>query len=146
MAVWDVNIAESIKSDIDSVLDDINIDNIKSEGMTVRIGGRLVKLEFTEETSLPEDEIRAEYSAKLTEKLQAIKNVVNKKISEMSYMVEQNRIDFEEKERNLQVRLSSANLMPDITYEQAKAGLSVVKGHPSYRENDVLTWLYQGVY
>jgi hypothetical protein len=37
--------------------------------------------------------------------------------------------------------------MPNITYDQAKAGLSVVKGHKDYRgDADVMTWLYQGVY
>ena len=147
MTAWDVNTAESLKVDMESTLDGINIDDVKSEGMSIRIGGRVVKLEITEEVSLPEDEIRAEYSAKLTEKLQQIKGILNEKMSEMTYMVEQNRQDFEEKERELQTRLSEANLMPDITYDQAKAGLSLVKGHRQYQgEPDVLTWLYQGVY
>jgi hypothetical protein len=132
---------------MDNVMDNINIDDIKSEGMTVRIGGRVVKLEITEETILPEDEIRAEYSRKLTEKLQTIKSVLNEKMSEMAYMVEQNKQDYEEKERELQQRLTDSNLMPDITYEQAKNGLSVVKGSVNRDdEPDTLTWLYQGVY
>ena len=70
------------------MLDGINIDDVKSEGMSIRIGGRVVKLEITDEVSLPEDEIRAEYSAKLTEKLQQIKGILNEKMSEMTYMVE----------------------------------------------------------
>ena len=147
MAAWDVNAAENLKQEMESTLDAINIDDVQSEGMTIRIGGKVVKLQVTEEVSLPEDEIRAEYSAKLTEKLQSIKGILNEKMSEMTYMVEQNRQDFEEKERELQRRLSEANLMPNITYDQAKAGLSVVKGHKDHRgEEDCLTWLYQGVY
>jgi len=145
--VWDANLVEDIKESMDNVMDNINIDDIKSEGMTVRIGGRVVKLEITEETILPEDEIRAEYSRKLTEKLQTIKSVLNEKMSEMAYMVEQNKQDYEEKERELQQRLTDSNLMPDITYEQAKNGLSVVKGSVDRDdEPDTLTWLYQGVY
>jgi hypothetical protein len=145
--VWDANLVEDIKESMDNVMDNINIDDIKSEGMTVRIGGRVVKLEITEETILPEDEIRAEYSRKLTEKLQTIKSVLNEKMSEMAYMVEQNKQDYEEKERELQQRLTDSNLMPDITYEQAKNGLSVVKGSVNRDdEPDTLTWLYQGVY
>lgn len=147
MTAWDVNTAKSLKTDMEATLDAINIDDVQSSGMTIRIGGRVVKLQVTEEISLPEDEIRAEYSLKLTEKLQQIKGILNEKMSEMTYMVEQNRQDFEDKERELQKRLAEANLMPNITYDQAKAGLSVVKGHKDHRgEADCLTWLYQGVY
>lgn len=147
MAGWDTAKAAKLKEGMEKTVDSLSMDDVKSEGMTIRIGGKIVKLQFTEEVSLPEEEIRAEYSRKLTEKLQSIKDALNEKMSEMSYMVEQNRQDFEEKERQLQARLANANLMPEISYEHAKAGLSVVKGHPSYRgDKDVLTWLYQGVY
>ena len=143
---WDTTQVSDLKDSMETSLDGISIDDMKTQGMTVRIGGRVVKLEITEEVSLPEDDIRAEYSAKLTEKLQRIKEVLNEKMSEMTYMVEQNRQDFEEKERQLQVRLSSANIMPEITYDHAKAGLSVVKQHYRSDGSDVLTWLYQGVF
>ena len=143
---WDTTSVDNLKQSMELSLDGISLDDMKTEGMTVRIGGRVVKLEMTEEISLPEDDIRAEYSAKLTEKLQRIKEVLNEKMSEMTYMVEQNRQDFEEKERELQVRLSSANIMPEITYDHAKAGLSVVKNHYRSQGADVLTWLYQGVF
>ena len=138
---WDTSVVEDIKDSIDNTLDNVSIDDVKSEGMTVRIGGRVVKLEITEEVSLPEDDIRAEYSAKLTEKLQQIKSVLNEKMSEMSYMVEQNRMDYEEKERELQERLNSSNIMPNVTREHAKSGLSVVSNG-----NGRMVWLYQGVY
>lgn len=138
---WDTATVDNVKESIDSVLTELSIDDVKSEGMTVRIGGRVVKLEITEETTLPEDDIRAEYSEKLTRKLQTIKEKVNEKLSEMSYMVEQNRMDYEEKERELNDRLSSSNIMPNITYEEAKQGLSVVSDG-----NGKMVWLYQGVY
>ena len=143
---WETTQVDELKQSMETSLDEISIDEVKTEGMTIRIGGRVVKLEITDEVSLPEDDIRTEYSAKLTEKLQQIKGVLNEKMSEMTYMVEQNRMDFEEKERQLQVRLSSANIMPEITYEHAKAGLSVVKQHYRSDASDVLTWLYQGVF
>lgn len=152
MAAWDTRAAE-LKEEMDEVIDNVDtgsvsLDEIQAEGMTIRIGGRVVKLEITEEVTLPEDELRAEMAEKFTAKLQSIKSVLNEKMSEMSYMVEQNRQDAEEKERALQRRLAEANLMPDITYDQAKRGLSVVKGGQgrSSDEADVLTWLYQGVY
>lgn len=148
MTAWDTQQAEELKTSMEKILDEstIDIEAVRSEGMTIRIGGKVVKLEITEEVSLPEDEIRAEYSAKLTEKLQRIKEVLNEKMSEMTYMVEQNRQDFEEKEKQLQIRLASANIMPEISYDHAKAGLSVVKHHTHHEGADVLTWLFQGVY
>ncbi|KFZ26295.1 MAG: hypothetical protein KQ78_01468 [Candidatus Izimaplasma bacterium HR2] len=148
MTTWDTQQAEELKTSMENILDTstIDIESIQSEGMTIRIGGKVVKLEITEEVSLPEDEIRAEYSAKLTEKLQRIKEALNEKMSEMTYMVEQNRQDFEEKEKELQERLASANIMPEISYDHAKAGLSLVKQHSHHDGADVLTWLFQGVY
>lgn len=143
---WDTTVVDNIKESMEVSMSELSIDNIASEGMTVRIGGRVVKLEITEEITLPEDDIRAEYSAKLTEKLQRIKEVLNEKMSEMTYMVEQNKQDFEEKEREMQARINSANLMPDINYSHARAGLSVVKNNPRANGEDVMTWLYQGVY
>lgn len=145
MSAWDTR-KEELKEEMESSLAEFSIDEVRTEGMTVRIGGKVVKLQVTEEVTLPEDDIRAEYSAKLTEKLQRIKGVLNEKFSEMTYMVEQYKSDFEEKERALQRRLSEANLMPDLTYEHAKAGLSIVKGGDQGAGGDALVWLYQGVY
>lgn len=148
MEAWDIQQAEELKTSMEKIIDEstIDIEAVRSEGITIRIGGKVVKLEIIEEVSLPEDEIRAEYSAKLTEKLQRIKEVLNEKMSEMTYIVEQNRQDFEEKEKQLQSRLTSANIMPEISYDHAKAGLSVVKHHTHHDGADVLTWLFQGVY
>lgn len=139
---WDTR-KDELKTDMESALDEISIEEVKTEGMTLRIGGRVCKFELTEEVTLPEDEIREEYSAKLTEKLQRIKDVLNEKMSEMTYMTEQYRQDFEEKERKLKRKLEQANLMPDVTFEHAKQGLSVVQTGGG---EDSLTWLFQGVY
>lgn len=148
MAAWDTRQVEDLAQQMDTVLEESTLDmeQVRSEGMTIRIGSQVVKLAVTAEETLPIDEIRAEFAAKLTEKLQMIKGVLNEKMSEMTYMVEQNRQDFEEKERELNERLASANIMPEITYEHAKQGLSLVKGNPRERGADVLTFLYSGVY
>ena len=141
---WDTR-KDELKTEMETELAGITIEEVKSEGMTLRIGGKVCKFELTEEVSLPEAEIRAEYSAKLTEKLQRIKDVLNEKMSEMTYMTEQYRQDFEEKERKLKKKLEQANLMPDITYAHAKQGLSVVQSGTGEGQN-ALTWLFQGVY
>jgi hypothetical protein len=141
---WDTR-KEELNGDMETSLADISIDEVKTEGMTLRIGGKVCKFELTEEISLPEDEIRAEYSAKLTEKLQRIKDVLNEKMSEMTYMTEQYRQDFEEQERKLKRKLEQANLMPEVTFKHAEQGLSVVQTGSGSGQNS-LTWLFQGVY
>lgn len=146
MSAWDTAVAEKkmtdIKATTDKVMGGLNLDDVKAQGMTVRIGGRVVKLEVTSETTLPEDDIRDEYIKKLNEKLVSIKGTLNEKMSEMAYMAEEARRDFEKKEKQLNEKLKAAKPMPDITFEHAKAGLSVVKGS----NTGELNWLYQGIY
>lgn len=139
--------ANNVKGEMEEIIDGIGIDDVKAQGITVRIGGKLVKMEFTDEELLPEDEIRREYSEKLTAKLQSIKSELNEKMSEMTYMVEQAKQEYEEKEREVSRRLSTSNIMPHVTYDHAKAGLSVTKGE-GYDNNsdDCLVWYYQGIY
>ena len=145
--MWTTEKRDDIVTGMDTTIGGFNLDDVRSKGMTIRIGGKVVTLAITEETTLPEEEIREEYRKLVNERLGVIKGALNEKVSELSYMVEQAKQDFEEKERALQQRLSEANLMPDITHEHARQGLSVVKGSARHRgEGDVLTWLYQGVY
>lgn len=146
MAGWDTGAAEKkmkdISTSVDKVMGGLNLDDVKSQGMTVRIGGKVVKFEVTGEVSLPEDEIRAEYAKKLSDKLKSIKDTLNEKMSEMAYMADEARRDYEKKEKALNDKLKSAKPMPDVTYEHAKAGLSVVKGAGAGE----LFWMYQGIY
>lgn len=146
MGAWDTTTAENkmkeVKTTTDKVMSSLTLDDIKSQGMTVRIGGRVVKLEITDETSIPEDDIRKEYTQKLNEKLKSIRDIMNEKMSEMAYMADEARRDFEKKEKALNEKLKMAKPMPDITYDHAKAGLSVVKGSKAGE----LFWMYQGIY
>lgn len=138
---------EKAKEEMGTALVNISLDDIRQQGMTVRIGGRVVKLEVSEETTLPEEDIRKEYQQKLNERLDKLRQVLNEKMSEVMYAADQSRIEMEERERKLQQRLAEANLMPEILYKHAQAGLSLVKGHPDFsRDANILTWIYQSVY
>jgi hypothetical protein len=143
---WDTAAAEKKQKDViasvEKTMSTLTLDDIQSQGLTLRIGGKVVKFEMTGETSLPEDEIRKEYAQKLTEKLKSIKDSLNEKMSEMAYMADEARRDFEKKERALNDKLKMAKPMPDITFEHAKSGLSVVKG----TNMGELFWMYQGIY
>ncbi|HSH25180.1 MAG TPA: hypothetical protein VLA13_06545 [Massilibacterium sp.] len=138
MSVWDT------REKLDYVFsDDFGVDEIKSEGVSVRVGNKLVKLKVSEEQILPEDEIKNELKAEFEKRISDIKKVCDEKITEMFHYVQQERNELEEKEEELERLLSETSVMPNITYEHAKRGLSIVKDNQS---NNKYIWFYQGVY
>lgn len=140
------SIKDRAKKDIDEMfgyLDTIDVDKIKSEGLTIRAGEKVLKFQVISETPIPEiTEIREEFRTKLTEQLQKIKEKINTKITETSNFVSGLKREFEKKERELKDRLSRSQPMPDVFKEHAEKGLSLVKG----RYKDELMWLVQGIY
>ena len=141
-----MDINNRAKKDIDYMygeLNGIDINKIKSEGVTIRLGDRLVKMEFAEEKSLGiEEEIRNEFREKLTSQLQKIKDRISTKINEMSEFVNTIKREYDRKEQDLKNRLNRSHSMPDVTIADAQRGLSVVKG--STRADFI--WLVQGIY
>jgi hypothetical protein len=137
---------ERAKKDIEemwSMLDGIKSDDIELDGLTVRAGNKVLKLEVVSEEPLDiEEEIRKEYRDKLIEKLNIIKKHINDKINSMSDFVSRIRFEYERKEEELTRKLHEAKLMPDVSVEDAKKGLSVVKG----TGQDEYIWLVQGIY
>lgn len=140
----------SVKQNADNALknmfqdiDSINIDDVKSEGVTIRVGKQIVKLEVVSDSPISiEDEIREEFRLKIKEKLQEIKVRLNTQIQSLVESTTQVKIEYERKERELKNKLRRAQPMPDIFLAQAERGLSVVKGERA----EELIWLVQGVY
>lgn len=111
-------------------LESIDVDKIQMEGVTLRIGGRALKLVYQEDipTNI-EEEAREEFREKLAVKLQLIKANINNKVSEMSEFVNALRRDYEVKEKELQKRIDNIQAMPpDMNYKHAYQGLSICKG------------------
>ena len=130
---------QSMFQDIDSV----NVDEIKNTGITIRAGNKLVKLSVVSESPIHiEDEIREEFRLRLREKLQEIKNRLDKKVTEIVETTSRIRIEAERKEQELKNQLKLAHPMPDVFVEHAERGISVVKGH----NRDELIWLINGIY
>ena len=124
-------------------LDGVNVDDIKTNGITIRSGDKLVKLQVVlEEPITVEQEVREEFRQKLSAKLQEIKNRLNTKVTEMVEMTSRIRIESERKETDLKEKLRKAKPMPDITWRHARQGISVIKGERA----DELIWLVRGVY
>jgi len=130
---------EQMYSEINSV----TMDELKTDGLTIRCGTKILKLTATEIEDLSmEQEIREELRQKLTEKLFLIKEKLNVKITEMVQYTQRIKIEAERKERELEEKIRNARVMPDVTMDHAKRGLSCVKS----QERDGLIWLIQGIY
>lgn len=135
--------AETEIKEVFGLLDSVDTDTLKSDGMTIRSGNRLLKLEVISESPiLIEEEIRNELKEKLHERIKLIREKVNKKITEMSDFVQRIKSEYDRKETDLKEQLASATPMPNVTITHARKGLSVIKGNGP----DRLTWLVQGIY
>lgn len=135
--------AERSLRDMEQIIDGVSVEDIRANGMTIRMGGKLVKLEVASvETPSIEDEIRDELRGQLRQRLEMIKNSLNAKITEMVSFTSSIRAEFERKERQYKDKLRSVRAMPDVSMDHAQKGLSVVKG----RNMDSLIWLVQGIY
>ncbi len=145
---WDYRIIKFlIKEDSDMSLDDKftleGVEQIKADGITVRVGNKLVKLEMTGEESLPEDDIRKEYEKKMIlMKENAIKQM-HSYHEQMKLALDTHRRDYEDKERDLKRRLKKVNNIPKLSEGHSKAGLSVVSHD---RSTGHLVWYYKCVY
>jgi len=142
-----LDVRKKAKEDIDYLfthIDSINIDDIKNEEVHLRLGNRIYKLVCSgdiDETYM-ENKIRDDFKNRLTEKLESIKKKINTKLNQMSEFVAAIKEDYRDKEKELQSKLDNVIVMPEVTFEHAKKGLSVIRGSGPNK----YYWLVQGVY
>jgi len=123
-------------------LNEVDVDKIKVDGMSLRVGSKLVTFKSVEENPISiEDEIRNELREKINSQQKIIRDKINKKISEMIDYFNQVKREYSRKEKELERTLADSTIMPDVTFQHAQRGLSVAKGN-----NGELNWLVQGVY
>jgi len=129
-------------NDIRNVIDGVTVDDIQLDGVQMRVGNKIVKLEVVSSDPIDiEGDIREEYKQKVTDKLKGIKSVINNKFNDIIRSVDIMKENLKSKEIDLQRKLSSTNLMPEVYMSHAEEGLSVVNGI-----NGITIWLVQGVY
>jgi len=135
--------AERDKNIMFECLDSVDIGKIESDGLSVRVGDKVLKLSVISSTPIPEvSEIKEEFRTKLNEQQRLIKQKINDKINEITEYHHSMRLEYRRKEKELKDILARSAPMPDIGYAHAQQGLSVVKGDGK----DCLLWLVQGVY
>jgi len=124
-------------------LDTADVDSIVSDGLTIRIGEKVLKLNLVSQRRIDEvDEIKDELRSKLNDQQKIIKQKINDKISEITEYHHQMKREYTRKEKELKDILAKSAPMPEIYHNHAQAGLSVVKGS----NKNELIWLVQGVY
>jgi len=135
--------AERDKNIMFDCLDSVDIDKIESDGLSIRVGDKLLKLNVVSNTAIPEvSEIKEEFRQKLNEQQRLIKQKINDKINEITEYHHSMRMEYRRKEKELKDILNRSCPMPEINHTHAQQGLSVVKGDGP----DRLIWLVQGVY
>ena len=139
----EVRAQEALKNMCDEIDTTVDLDNIKLDGFTIRSGNKLLKLEVVYEKPITvEEEIREEYRLKLRGKLQEIKTRLSDKINDVVQMTSRIRQEAESKEREMKEKLRRMKSMPEITWSQAKQGVSIVQGET----RDEICYLIHGVY
>lgn len=120
-----------------------DLNNIKSEGITIRTGNQVLKLSVTETVSLPEDDIREELETKYLEALDSLRGQFDTYKEQMSFALDKKKAEYEEKENLLRIKLNEVNTIPNISTEHSIQGLTVVN---KSNGGGGLVWLYNCVY
>lgn len=140
-----MEVNEKAEKDIQHIFDKLgglDVDKIKTQGLTIRIGNKVLKFDAISEEESIENEIREEFRNILVQKIKIIRDDVSKKINEMANFVSTIKRDSENVRKDYERKIISLCSMPEITFDHARKGLSVVKGS----HTNSLVWLVQGVY
>lgn len=129
-------------TEIFSYIDNVTMDDLKSEGITLRSGNKIIKFEVVSETvNSYEDEIREEIRQKLKEKMAHVKENINNRIDNIMSMSKKIQNEAKRKVEELKDKIANSQPMPDVNITHAERGLSVVKG-----PDNTMVWLVRGVY
>ena len=112
-----------------------------TKGMQMYVNGYVVNFDITSVEELPADKLKEDVKKQFQEKLGQIKEAINEKLYSLSESYESLREKLDDELEKAKTE-NSKHIMPDIEYEHAKKGLSVVKGSSS----DELIWLQRGYY
>jgi len=132
------------KEEILGLVDEKIVDSIKTNGISMRIGNKIIKMDLVqEEISSIEDEIREEFREKLVSKMKFIRDEVNKRSIETSQLISTFKLSYEKKKADYDRKIASIISMPEVNIEHAIQGLSVVRGQHG---DGSYTWFVQGIY
>lgn len=117
--------------EFNDVFDSNSINDIKTDGITIRSGNKVIRLQVTEETALTEDDsYRAELEKKFMDMYGQMKEQFDLYKGQMkdSLRIEKEKIRRAEEELN--VRMNQVSVLPKLEENHLRQGLSVAV-HPS---------------
>lgn len=117
------------------------LEKILQNGFKVSVGDKVLKFDLTGSEKTPTDEISDKVKEKYQQKLQDLKEYIDEKIHSLQESYE-TKVEKLEDEYEKVREENSKFIMPDVGVEEAKRGLSVVKGESP----NELIWLYRDVY
>jgi hypothetical protein len=131
------------KEKILNYIKNIEISDVKSKEISIRIGNEIIVFSQSGRYNLSiEDEIREELKVEVNKKLQSIGERLNERIQSASEMISTYKNQYEMKKHEVEEKLKNASIMPDINFNHASRGLSVVKGG---RAGEYI-WLMNGIF
>ncbi|MCK5016093.1 MAG: hypothetical protein KAS32_03395 [Candidatus Peribacteraceae bacterium] len=120
-----------------------DIADIAADGISIRSGNKVIRLQVTEETVVDDNEaVREELETKFAEQYDILVQQFDKYKDQMRYALDGEKNKLIKKQDELDQRLRDATVLPSITSKHLKAGLSV--GVSS--GGNGLIWLYKTVY
>jgi len=122
-----------------------SLNDIKATGISIRVGGQIVKFVASEEKDITvEEEIRNDFRqqyreevAKLKDRYESLHTAANKQIREKNQ-------ELKNRERELKKKEKETVVLPPISFEHIKKGLSVAVNPDSYSGG--YAWSYICVY
>lgn len=133
---------EKLEKSMFATVDTLKIDDLKTSSISLRVGGQIFNLVPSAESTLPENQIREELEAGLAEKRDAIKKSIKNKMDIVTSMLTSIQNEYDRKEHLLRQTMSKSSPMPEVTWQHALRGLSVVKGD----QLGSVVWLVKRVY
>jgi hypothetical protein len=125
------------------IVDDLKVDDATSnKNYLLKIGNKVYNLVASEIQDINEDLIRKEMEESLEVKRNIIKEQIREQMNEVSLMVSSIKAEYDRKEKLLKERMATAVPMPDVRWEHARRGLSVVRGNGMGE----LIWLVKRTY
>jgi hypothetical protein len=120
-------------------IDDVS--KVQADGISIRIGNRIVKLQVTEETVIDDVEtVRKELEEKFSEYVNNVKSQFENYKEQMRTVLMKEKEKISQKEKELARRISEVSTLPNLTFDHMRIGLSVSKN------NHGLVWSYKAVY
>lgn len=105
-----------------------SLDNIKAEGISIRVGGQIVKFVADEVQDIPVvDEIRNEMKQMYEEEVKRLQDSVQHLKDSVKSQVSNRNYELDQREKELNKKLRENVSLPTITEDQMKSGLTVAR-------------------